>query len=340
MIFPMTDQYNRTIDYIRISVTDRCNLRCTYCMPEEGGDFLGFGELLTDEELLRLCRIFVSLGITKIKLTGGEPLIRSSFPALAQSICGLSGIESVTLTTNGVLLGEQLPALRKAGIRAVTVSLDAADAGTFQKITRQNSFDRVAEGIRDALRYPDIRLKINCVPLSGINEKQWVQLAALAREHPVDVRFIEMMPIGLGACHRGASQELVLSRLQDAFGPAVPVRETLGNGPASYIKFAGFIGNIGFISAVSHRFCASCNRVRLTADGFLKLCLQYTDGLSLKSLLRGGASDEEIRLRIEETIHRKPKGHQFDRSAQTSKDAHKEPCAEHLETRRMSEIGG
>lgn len=325
----MLDQYGREIDYIRISVTDRCNLRCTYCMPQEGITQVKHEEVLSYAEIIRLCRIFASLGITKIKLTGGEPLIRKELSALIRGIKEIPGIRNVTLTTNGVLLKEQMQELYDAGIDAVTVSLDTMDAEMFREITRRDQFQNVIEGIREGLKYPDIRSKINCVPIAGVNDNQWVKLAEFARNYPIDVRFIEMMPIGLGRKYHGNTQEMIINTLEKVYGNAVPVQGDFGNGPGTYVEFPGFIGRIGFISAISHKFCSSCNRVRLTAEGYLKLCLQYTDGVDLREVLRNGQSDDEIRNLIKETIWRKPKSHQFTGGK-----------SENIEEKQMSRIGG
>lgn len=325
----MLDQYGRTIDYIRISVTDRCNLRCIYCMPKAGVEQVGHKDILSYAEIVHLCRIFVRLGIRHIKLTGGEPLVRKGLPNLAKEIREIPGIEDVTLTTNGVLLGEQMRELYEAGIRSVNVSLDTLDEEMFQRITRRDLLAKVLEGLRECARYPDVRLKLNCVPLRGVNEEQWVKMAGIAKDYPVDVRFIELMPIGLGKAYHGETQESIQKRLDEAYGSPRNLPGSLGNGPSVYLSYPGFAGRIGFISAISHKFCHLCNRVRLTSEGYLKLCLQYTDGVDARALLRSGKADEEIFLAIKEAIERKPRAHQFT-----------EKTGEHLEQQEMSRIGG
>ena len=325
----MIDQYGREIDYIRISVTDRCNLRCIYCMPEEGVEQVGHTDILSYAEIVRLCTIFVRLGIRHIKLTGGEPLVRKGLPGLAKEIRDIPGIEDVTLTTNGVLLKEQAGALYDAGIRSVNVSLDTTDREMFQRITRRDLLEQVSEGLKECRKYPGMRLKMNCVPLKGVNETEWVKLAGIARDFPLDVRFIEMMPIGYGRKYHGASQERIQRELEGAFGKPESLSGSFGNGPSVYMRYPGFTGRIGFISAISHRFCSQCNRVRLTAEGYLKLCLQYTDGVDLRGLLRGGKTDEEIFLVLREAIGRKPRNHQFIGKRQ-----------ENFEEQEMSRIGG
>lgn len=327
----MTDGYGRLIDYVRISVTDRCNLRCVYCMPEEGIGQTGHEEILTYEEIVRLCRIFASLGVSRIKLTGGEPLVRKGLSKLVRSLHAVPGIEEVTLTTNGICLKEQIEELYEAGIRGINISLDTLDADNYRKITRCGEIERVLEGIEACMNYPDIRLKINCVPLSGINDKELVRLAGIAKNYPAAVRFIEMMPIGSGKQWKGEPPEMILKCLNEAYGTPETVGKTFGNGPSSYVTYPGFAGEIGFISAVSHKFCGTCNRIRLTSEGYLKLCLQYTDGIDLKRLLRSGAGEEEIRQAVESAIKRKPKEHCFEQ---------KESEKGRLEQRRMSEIGG
>ncbi len=325
----MLDQYGRLIDYIRISVTDRCNLRCIYCMPEEGVEQVRHTDILSYAEIIRLCTIFVKLGIRHVKLTGGEPLVRKGLPDLARGIRAVPGIEDVTVTTNGVLLKEQIAELYEAGIRAVNVSLDTLDASMFQSITRRDLLDRVLEGLRECVKYPDLRLKINCVPLKGINEEEWVRMAAIARDHPIDVRFIELMPIGFGKEYHGETQQIIQRKLKAAYGSPRELFGRFGNGPSIYMAYPGFAGRIGFISAISHRFCSGCNRVRLTSEGYLKLCLQYTDGLDLRQLLRSQKTDEEIFKALYEAIEKKPRNHQF-----TGKEE------DNFEQHEMSRIGG
>ena len=327
-IFNMIDGYGREIDYIRISVTDRCNLRCIYCMPAEGIDRVDHREILTYDEILRLAGIFADLGIRRIKITGGEPLVRKGVSGLVRDLKQVPGIRQVTLTTNGVLLAQQMESLADAGIDGINLSLDTLDPQMFEQITRRTGFEQVMEGFQAALRYPRIPLKINCVPM-GISGQNVLELAELARKYPVHVRYIEMMPIGLGKEFGYCSEDEILAALKDRYGEYTQYRETLGNGPGHYVSFPGFQGKIGFISAISHKFCASCNRVRLTSRGFFKTCLQYETGADLRSLLRGGASEEEIKNAVAEAIERKPVSHQFFRQP-----------GEQWENHIMSQIGG
>ncbi len=325
----MIDGNGRNIDYIRISLIDRCNLRCIYCMPEQGVELVPHKEILDYEEILRLAKIFASLGIEKIKLTGGEPLVRKNVAHLVKELKSISGIRKVTITTNGLLLEEQMKALSEAGIDGINLSLDTLDRTVYEKISRRDEFERAMKGFFEALKYPEISLKINCVPM-GIEGQDILSMAELALKYPVHVRFIEMMPIGLGKQFEFCSEASVLSGLRERYGEYQKFEGPLGNGPGHYYTFDGFQGKIGFISAISHKFCSSCNRVRLTSQGYLKTCLQYDIGTDLKSYLRGGASDEEIKKAIEEAILKKPPGHQF---AEKNIDSHAE---DHL----MAQIGG
>ncbi len=324
----MIDQWGRRIDYLRISLTDRCNLRCVYCMPEEGIASVPKEEILSQEEILRLAGIFVSLGIHKIKLTGGEPLVRKNAVSIVRELKKLPGITQVTLTTNGVALAESLEALKDAGIDGINLSLDTLDRAVYEKITRRDRFEDAMRGFYTALQYPEIPLKINCVPM-GIEGQRVTALAELAKNHPVHVRYIEMMPIGLGKKFFFCEEEKILQELEKLYGKAIPYEGKLGNGPGHYYTFPGFLGMIGFISAISHQFCDSCNRVRLSAGGYLKACLQYDIGIDLKEMLRKGASDEELRAAIRDTILKKPAGHQFC-----------EQSPAHGEEHMMSQIGG
>lgn len=324
----MIDGYGRTIDYIRISVTDRCNLRCTYCMPEKGTLSVPHEEILSYEEIIDLAGIFASLGIHKIRLTGGEPLVRKNLSFLVKKLKQVSGIHQVTLTTNGIFLYDQMDELAAAGIDGINISLDTLNPQLFEKITRRNGLEDVLQGFHKALEYPQVPLKINCVPM-GIEGQNITDMAMLAKKYPVYVRYIEMMPIGLGKQFVGQSEEAVLRELKLRFGEYQNSEKVPGNGPGHYYQFEGFCGKIGFISAVSHKFCDSCNRVRLTSGGFLKPCLQYETGIDLKKMLRQNESEECIRAAIEDTIRKKPHGHQFGKKQDGN-----------TENRMMWQIGG
>lgn len=308
----MKDQYGRQINYMRVSVTDRCNLRCIYCMPEEGIKQVSHQDILTYDEIVQIVNAAAEVGITRIKLTGGEPLVRKNLAGLVEALRAVPGIEEVTVTTNGVLLKEQIGKLAKAGISAVNISVDSLDPDMYASIARKDALAAVLEGMEAAVSCPGLKVKINCVPLKGLNEEEWVRLAQIARERPIDVRFIEMMPMGLGRDFQGSSQKEVLERLRETFGPEQYLDGNFGNGPATYVHFNGFAGKIGFISALSHKFCSECNRIRMTAEGFLKPCLQYASGEDLRKMIRNGASEEELIRAINRTIYYKPACHHFE----------------------------
>ena len=338
----MQDGLGREIDYLRISVTDKCNLRCRYCMPPHGITPLAHEEILTLEEIFRLVGIMEQLGIRKVRLTGGEPMVRKNLPWLVEQIHGLCGIREIAMTTNGTLFAPQAKVYREAGLTAVNISLDTLDQERFRCITGCDQADRAA-GVDSVLRAIDaaleqqLRVKINCVPCVEMNGEDIEGIAALAADRPVDVRFIELMPIGCGKNYTGISSEEILRRLEQLFGKAIAFSEkvNMATGPAEYYQFPGFSGRIGFISPISHKFCRECNRVRLTCEGRLKLCLHYDRGLELKPLLRSGASDEEIGRQIINALKEKPSEHHFREKAA---DGGLPDGAE--EQRKMVQIGG
>lgn len=331
----MKDQFDRSINYMRVSVTDRCNLRCVYCMPPEGVPCLSHSDILTYDEITRICRIGAGLGISRIKLTGGEPLVRRGLPELLGMIRGIPGIEQVTLTTNGILLKDNINELVSNGLKSVNISIDSLDPDRYEKLTRGGSLREALDGLEAALAFPELRVRVNCVPVNEMPPEDIVKIARMAEEREMDVRFIEMMPIGLGKNFGMIEGSRILSLLEERFGTAAGCSEQFGNGPAVYVQFPGFKGKIGFIDAVSHRFCSACNRVRLTSEGFLKSCLQYETGADLKALLRDGASDEDLRDEMYRAIYNKPARHRFaDKTEGRVSGEHK------LETREMSQIGG
>lgn len=306
----MTDGFGRTIDYMRVSLTDRCNLRCGYCMPE-GAALVPRSSILSLEETLRICQAAISLGITKFKVTGGEPLVRRGCADFIARLKKLPGAEQVTMTTNGLLLKEQLEALSSAGIDGINISIDSLDNALYRRLTGLESggVAAVLAAVQDCTGRK-IKTKINAVLLEetfdGIPK-----LARLAAEHELDVRFIELMPIGEGVFQRGVGMEAALEKLKADWPDLHPVEERRGNGPARYYAGAGLKGRIGFIDAMSHGFCGDCNRVRLTASGLLKPCLCYEAGVPLGEILRGGGSDEELREAMEKGIAQKPRAHCF-----------------------------
>jgi cyclic pyranopterin phosphate synthase len=326
----MIDQYKRDINYIRISVTDRCNLGCVYCMPKEGAIFLPQSEILTNEEIIRLCRCFAKLGMKHLKITGGEPLVRNDIVSLVGKIKSLEGISRVTLTTNGVLLMEHLSGLLSSGLDGVNISLDTLDPDRYKQITRRDCFNQVRTAVKEAVKYSKLKVKINCVPMADTSEKDIRDLVELARGNPLSIRFIEMMPIGLGKNYSFRNEEELRSLITLAYGELIPIPATGVGGPARYYSLPGFLGTIGFISAMSHKFCNECNRIRLTADGHLKTCLQYEKGWDLKSMLRHKTTDSILERAIALGIYGKPGGHSF----------HSSQCSGFHEQEYMSQIGG
>lgn len=326
----MRDVYNRKIDYIRISVTDRCNLRCIYCMPEEGIKFLEHKDLLSYEEIIYLCKAFSKVGISNIKITGGEPLVRKNLPYLIRQIRSIEGIKNVSITTNGILLEKEIDNLVRAGLDGINISIDTLNERSYKEVTRLGNVSEVIRGIDKALEYKNLNIKINCVPIKGVNEKELLDIVRLAKDRNISVRFIEIMPIGLGIDMKGLNEEEVKDLLKKEFGQLTEYKEKIGNGPSKYYSLEGFKGKVGFISAVSHNFCGNCNRVRLTSTGFLKACLQFEKGCDLRSLITNGINEEELIKEIEKTIYNKPKSHIF----LEKKDKYD------IEKGSMSQIGG
>ena len=322
----MLDQFERTIDYMRVSITDRCNLRCRYCMPE-GVELVPMEGVLTYEEIREVVSAAAKLGIKKIKITGGEPLARLGCADLIAQLKAIPSIEQVTMTTNGVLLGKHLPDLLKAGLDAVNISLDTLDPKRFLEISRRDELPAVLESL-DAALAAGLRTKINVVLQKGMNEDEWLALAQLAQEKALDVRFIEMMPIGSGREVNGISNETLLTELRKQY-PALEDDSTVhGNGPAVYVHIPGWKGSIGFISAMHGKFCSSCNRVRLTAQGKLKPCLCYGETADLLPVLRSEHTEADLQKVLKEAIYQKPKQHCFEDPEQIT------------EKGRMASIGG
>ncbi|MBE7718790.1 GTP 3',8-cyclase MoaA [Lacrimispora indolis] len=307
----MKDSCNRTIDYIRISVTDRCNLRCLYCMPEEGVVPMRHEDILTYGEIVRICEAGARLGIRKVKVTGGEPLVRKDIEVLIKELTAIPGIQDVTMTTNGCLLKEKAAALKSAGLSSVNVSLDTLDPVRFAKITRRDSFESVVEGIESALA-AGLKVKINCAVMEELTKEDVLAFARFSMERRIPVRFIEMMPIGQGKNYKAMENDDLAEILSEAFGELRESREVKGNGPAVYYTWGEGAGFVGFISAVSHKFCGSCNRVRLTSDGFLKLCLDSPVGVDLKGPMRAGISDDSLFELMNQSIRNKPESHHFE----------------------------
>ncbi len=312
----MKDSYGRTIDYMRISITDKCNLCCRYCMPE-GITPMPMSALLTFEEVVRVCRQAAKLGIHKIKLTGGEPLVRRGAPKLLGMLSSLPGIEEVTLTTNGVLLQPFLPELMKNGLKSVNISLDTMDRKKYQEITGSDAFSSVLQGI-DAALNAGLKVKINTVLMQGCNQDEWKILADYTRNHPVDVRFIELMPIGTGSRFQGVSNLWVKKMLEAEYLALEKDDISHGNGPATYYHVPGFRGSIGLISAIHGKFCSQCNRIRMSAQGEIKPCLCYKSTVDVRKIIRNPSfSEEEQDIKLQSALLRaiteKPEAHCFEK---------------------------
>lgn len=325
----MLDLFGRNIDYFRISITDKCNFRCKYCMPGGKVDTLKNDEILTFDEIIKICRSASKLGITKIKITGGEPLLREDATELIKCIKNLPVIKNVTLTTNGVFLHDKIKELKESGIDSINVSLDTLIKEKFNDITRREEFDKVIRGINEAIE-SGIKVKINCVPIKNFNFDEVINIALVSKEKNVDVRFIEMMPMGLGQSFLGVSSKEILEVLEKKYGEFLKIENINGNGPAIYYRNKEFKGSIGFIGAVSNEFCKNCNRIRVTADGFLKPCLYYGSGFDIKNLIRNGIDEKELSNAIKIAILSKPEKHEFNEEKKSDK----------IEIRKMSQIGG
>jgi len=284
-------------------------------MPAEGVEWKPHEDILAFEEILRAAKIMTALGIKHIRVTGGEPLLRKGFPLFLKNLKTISGIESVTLTTNGILLNDYLDEAEKLGSclpDAINISLDALETGQYRRITRcEKTNPKTILPLIDRLLAKKITVKINCVPVCSINEQEIIPLAALAREKNIAVRFIELMPIGSAAGLQPLSGTEIMKMIENEFGALSPFTGITGRGPASYYSLDGFTGKIGFINALSHRFCETCNRLRLTSQGFLKLCLSNNLGLDLRELLRNGAEDSELAKVITEASAKKPRSYEF-----------------------------
>jgi len=324
-ISPLVDQFSRTISYLRLSVTDRCNLRCMYCMPDEGeetetlvktGRFLSHSDLLSYEELLRVVKLAVSLGMNKIRLTGGEPLVRKGIVDFIGRLNNVSGLDQIRLTTNGVLLKEYGKKLFENGVHQINVSLDSLKAEKFKTITGKDKFKEVWDGLMHAHEI-GFRVKLNVVAMNGVNDDEFVDFARLALEYPFQVRFIEFMPVGdknswqkKRFIEADSIRDMVSSE-----GTLTPFKKNYGAGPARMYDINapdGRSGSLGFISPISHHFCDKCNRLRLTSEGRLRACLLRDSETDLKSIIRSGGSDQDIVDSIRQTILNKPQGHMLE----------------------------
>ena len=326
---PIKDRYKRIIDYMRISVTDRCNLRCVYCMPSEGLKLIAHKDILRYEEIVRIVSVAAMLGVTKIRITGGEPLIRGNLSFLIEALRHIDGIDDISLTTNGMLLSRQISQLAAAGLNRINVSLDSLKADKYREITRGGDINTVFEGIHRAQQEGVSPIKLNMIPIRGLNDNEIESFAELTVKTPFHVRFIEFMPIGAGTVwnvDKYISTEEIKRRVS-AIAPLIPVK-LRRSGPARYYRLGNAPGVIGFISPITHHFCGSCNRLRLTSDGKLRPCLFSETEIDLKSAMRSGAADEEIDRLIRLSVAAKPQGHILDHERSF---AHLKP---------MSKIGG
>ena len=311
----MIDGYKRRIDYLRISVTDRCNLRCVYCMPPEGVKQTPHREILTLEEFGRVVDAASDLGINKVRITGGEPLVRKNILKLFQHIAKNPGIDDISITTNGVLFLQMAEDLQKSGLNRVNFSLDSLDPDKFKEITRLGKFNQVWRGIEKAIALNLHPVKLNVVAVRGVNDREFGDFARLSRETPLHIRFIELMPIG--ECNPWAvdnfiSAEEIVRKLQQEFGPLQAETKVTGNGPAKYFRLPGAKGTLGFITAISEHFCSTCNRLRLTANGQLRPCLYGNQEFDLKKALRRGAGRQELAELIAKGIRQKPGQHHME----------------------------
>lgn len=309
----MQDNFGRTIDYLRLSVTDRCNLRCRYCMPENGVESLPHHDVLSYEELLRITRVAVALGVRKVRITGGEPLVRRGLVNFIHLLRTLDPELELALTTNGILLAPLAEELKSAGLDRINVSLDSLIPERFREISRRDGLADVLAGLQRAAAVGFSPIKINMVPIRGVNDDEIEAFAGLARENPWEVRFIEYMPVSEGLeydrSHRVDSEEIMV-RLR-RLGEVEAVTPAANAGPANCYRIPGYAGKIGIIPAVSQHFCSTCNRLRLTADGRLRPCLFSTQEIDLRTPLRAGVGDDEISELLLLATGSKPLGHRI-----------------------------
>jgi cyclic pyranopterin phosphate synthase len=309
---PLLDSFGRRHNNLRISVTDRCNIRCFYCMPAENVKFKPRAEILSFEEIERFVRVVARLGVNKLRLTGGEPLVRADMPGLVAMLAAVPGIDDIALTTNGILLAEQAQALKDAGLDRLNISLDALNAETFKQITRRDGFERVLEGIFAAQRVGFEKIKLNAVAIRGLTEDEVVPLGRFARRHDLEVRFIEFMPLDADDAwqvSRVLPGEQIRAILEEGIGPLEPLPRDDPSQPATDFIFADGRGRIGFINPVTQPFCGDCNRLRITADGKVRNCLFSTVEWDARELLRRAAGDEELAQLVRDCVAAKKAGH-------------------------------
>ncbi|MBC1210120.1 GTP 3',8-cyclase MoaA [Listeria booriae] len=330
----LTDRFGRVHDYIRISVTDRCNLRCVYCMPEEGMTFLPHEEVLSKDEIIDFMKIMVGYGIKKVRITGGEPLLRTDIVDIIAGLSAIPEIEDIAVTTNAMYLVKKADALKEAGLTRVNISLDSLQEDRFKTITRGGRLQKVLDGIAKAEEVGFFPIKLNVVLIKGQNDDEILDFLEFTRDKDINIRFIEYMPIG----HAGDSwkkQYLSLQTIFDACDEAgfayQPVDSIRGNGPSENFRLEGAKGTFGLIHPVSSHFCASCNRLRLTADGYIKACLYWDEEMNIRPLIK---DPEKLMELVQQSIDNKPESHEMAIALQDEMQSHKPT------TRRMSQIGG
>ena len=332
LVSTLVDPFNRKINYLRISVTDHCNYHCLYCRDKEHRTYTARNEVLSFEEITRIVQLFSELGISKVRLTGGEPLLRKDITKLVSSLNKIKGINDIPLSTNGHLLAPSAEKLKKSGINRVNISIDSLDAETFKKVTRGGDIVKVIRGIDAAIKAGIGPIKINMVVMKGINDKEIEPMIDFAFNRNIDVRFIETMPIGIAGIDvvdNCFSEEEILKRIHKHLpNQLTTIRPHHTDGPAKSFLIKNSKSRVGTISAVSNNFCASCNRIRLTAKGRLILCLGHKDSISLRDLIRSEMSDDEIKELIINAINKKPERHEFNKEIYN------------IDNAQMVEIGG
>ena len=311
---PLRDSWDRPIRSVRVSVTDKCNFRCKYCMPAEGLEWLPRADVLDYEEIARLVRVLAGMGVDEVRLTGGEPLVRRDVPTLVRMLAAIPGVRDLSLTTNGVLLDRLAGPLVDAGLRRINVSLDSLNHVRFAEITRRDALDRVLRGLEEAERYPELRpIKVNCVAIKGFTEEEVPALAELARRKPYVVRFIEFMPLDADEVWRTdhvLSGAEIRALIEERYGRLVEL-PAKASSTARRFAFADGVGEIGFVNPVSEPFCSTCDRIRLTADGQLRTCLFSRREWDLRAPLRSGASDDELAVLIRNAVSHKELKHRI-----------------------------
>lgn len=330
----MHDKFNREINYLRVSITDRCNLHCSYCRPKEGISLQGHDDILRYEEIIRIVSVAVKMGLIKVRLTGGEPLVRRGFIEFIAALKNINGLQDISLTTNGILLEEFAQNIFDSGIRRINVSVDSLNKDKYCRITNGGNLEAVLRGIAEAEKIGFSPIKINTVAIKGFNDDEVLAFAQLAADKPFQVRFIELMPVGQANSAYREDYLPAMQLIKEISGryelEKIKGKKNRSDGPAKIFKIKGGRGEIGFINPVSSHFCSTCNRLRLTADGKLRVCLLKDEEIDLRKALRENCSDAELEKLIREAILLKPKQHDLDCTDRHLKKCHRE----------MSAIGG